>query len=675
MALTPEEELELQQLEEEQTSLYGELESLRTQLAKPNQPSISEEEGIPQTSMVEAGLRGAAQGLTFGMADEIGARAESLITGKPYEKALSESRSEYKAAEQEYPITSTLGEVAGGIGQAVGLTALTGGAAAPAAGATAVSRLAKLGQIAKNVLVPTTKAGAVKNIATAARTGAVMGGLTGIGKSEKEGLEALKEAPSAALAGGVAGGVLGGAVEGLGVVGKKAGEVISKGIEEGKYPEFFRMIRTGAKLGGEGKEFLSEASAQRAERQAYKAAGEVIIPELESNLKAARDVRNHLLANSKIPLDIENEVSTLANKLAKRPETEVKDLLSNLKGNISEIVGKPQIKKPSPKLYDAEGNIIKTSPLQVDSPVSQLSALQSYSILKEIDGAVKDELPAEVKRAIFEATKGIRSKIQSSLDPAQVDEILKIPTPDGQDLRSVYQSLTSQLPENSLKNPPIKILDDQMSAVLNASEILGDINPSGKNEAEIIRDIEKVFRNVINQPKETSGAFLSKERYDAAMEKLKDKFPEVERKIQQEVAPIIEELNFRKYIRGEWSGRGIKETGFIKKALGDMGKLTAEGVNIASATKTAIAKGTSGPIPLVPTTTVLRPTVATLNTFKTKLDQKLAATPDNKPVQMFAAMIKNALDQKDESRRAAMLNTLMQYKSFRDMFKEEFPEE
>ena len=675
MALTPEEELELKQLEEEQSSLYGELESIRSQLTKPKQPTVFEEETIPQTSMVEAGLRGAAQGLTFGMADEIGARAESLLTGKPYEKALSESRAEYKAGEQEYPITSAVGEVAGGIGQAVGLTVATAGTAAPVAGAGAIGRIARLGQLAKNVLVPTTKAGAAKNIVTAARTGAIMGGLTGIGKSEKEGMESLKDAPSAALAGGVAGGVLGGAVEGLGIAGKKAGAYISKGIDEGKYPEFFRMIRTGAKLGGEGKEFLSEASAQRAERQAYKAAGEVIIPELESNLKAARDVRNHLLANSKIPLDIENEVSTLANKLAKRPETEVKDLLSNLKGNISEIVGNPQIKKPAPKLYDAEGNIIKTSPQQVDSPVSQLSALQSYSILKEIDGAVKDELPAEVKKAIFEATKGIRSKIQSSLDSAQVDDILKIPTADGQDLRSVYQSLVSQLPEDALKNPPIKILDDQMSAVLNASEILGDINPSGKNEAEIIRDIEKVFKNVINQPKETSGAFLSKERYDAAMEKLKDRFPQVEKNIQKEVAPIVEELNFRKYIRGEGFDRGIKETGFIKKALGDIGKLTAEGVNIAAATKSSLSKGTAGPIPLVPTTPILRPTVATLNTFKTKLDQKLAANPDNKPVQMFAAMVKNALDQKDESRRAAMLNTLMQYKSFRDMFKEEFPEE
>jgi len=219
MALTPEEELELRQLEEEQSSLYGEFNSLKTQLVKPKEQQV--EEYTPETSMIEAGFRGAAQGATFGMADEIAARAESLLTGKPYEQALSESRAEYKAGESEYPITSAVGEVAGGIGQAVGLTALTGGAAAPAATTGAVGRLAKLGQMAKNVLVPTTEASALKNIGTAAKTGLVMGGLTGIGKSEKEGIEALKEAPYAALAGGVAGGVLGGASEALKAAGKK----------------------------------------------------------------------------------------------------------------------------------------------------------------------------------------------------------------------------------------------------------------------------------------------------------------------------------------------------------------------------------------------------------------------------------------------------------------------
>jgi hypothetical protein len=38
-------------------------------------------------------------------------------------------------------------------------------------------------------------------------------------------------------------------------------------------------------------------------------------------------------------------------------------------------------------------------------------------------------------------------------------------------------------------------------------------------------------------------------------------------------------------------------------------------------------------------------------------------------------MVDSALEQKDDSRRAAMLNTLMQYKSFREMFKDENTEE
>lgn len=671
MPLTPEEELELQQLEEEQSTLSSELRSLQDQLIKPKEESLAEEDVVPKTSMLEAGLRGTAQGLTFGMADEIAARAESLLTGKAYEQALSESRAEYKAGEREYPITSALGEVAGGVGQAIGLTALTGGAAAPAAGAGAIGRIARLGQLAKEVIIPTTKAAPLANIGRAAVSGAAIGGLTGIGKSEKEGIEALKDAPSAALAGGVVGGVLGGAVEGLGAVGRKAGKYISEGIEAGKYPELARMLKTGAEFGTEGKEFLSEASVRRAEENAYKAAKDVIIPELSSNLKAARDVRNHILANSKTPLDIDSELGDLFDKLVKRPEIEVQNILGNLKGNIKTIVGPSATPKAPVKLYDASGNIISSITPQVQSPTNNLSALQSYSILKEIEGAIKDELPAKVKQALIEAKDSIRTKIQASVDSSQVGDILKIPTENGVDLSGIYQNLIKNAPDKVSKLPPIKMLDEQMKSVLNASEILGDINPSGKNEAEIIRDIEKVFKNVINQPKETSGAFLSKERYEAAMKRLSEGFPQVEKKIQSEVAPVVKEIDFRQFIKGEGFFRGSSDGGIIKKTLGDIGKLTAEGVNLAAATKSAMDRGVAGPIPFLPTTAILRPNVATLTAIKGKLDQKIATAPTNKTLQMFGAMVKNALEQKDDSRRAAMLNTLMQYKSFRDMFKDD----
>jgi hypothetical protein len=77
----------------------------------------------------------------------------------------------------------------------------------------------------------------------------------------------------------------------------------------------------------------------------------------------------------------------------------------------------------------------------------------------------------------------------------------------------------------------------------------------------------------------------------------------------------------------------------------------------------------------MPVAKTLKPVVSTLQGIKSKIDLKVAEQPQNKMYPMFSDMINNALEQKDESRRAAMLNTLMQYKSFREMFKDEMPEE
>ena len=95
MALTPEEQAELQQLEQEQSSLGSQYAELKQRMELENQP-VQE---TPETGYIEALARGAAQGLTFETADEIAAALESGLTNKPYEQALKESRAEYKAAE------------------------------------------------------------------------------------------------------------------------------------------------------------------------------------------------------------------------------------------------------------------------------------------------------------------------------------------------------------------------------------------------------------------------------------------------------------------------------------------------------------------------------------------------------------------------------------------------
>lgn len=72
----------------------------------------------PQVSPVESAIRGGAQGLSMGFADEATARLESIAKGIPYEQALQETRAKYKQAQEANPITYTGSEIVGGVAPA-----------------------------------------------------------------------------------------------------------------------------------------------------------------------------------------------------------------------------------------------------------------------------------------------------------------------------------------------------------------------------------------------------------------------------------------------------------------------------------------------------------------------------------------------------------------------------
>ena len=77
-------------------------------------PIVKSEANVPEW---KSALRGAAQGVTSGFADELTAGAEALLTPKSYDQALAESRANYKQAEQANPITYNVGDIAGSIAQ------------------------------------------------------------------------------------------------------------------------------------------------------------------------------------------------------------------------------------------------------------------------------------------------------------------------------------------------------------------------------------------------------------------------------------------------------------------------------------------------------------------------------------------------------------------------------
>ena len=110
---------------------YEKLERIKTKYS-PSPP--------PQVSQAESAIRGGAQGLSFGLADEATARLESILKNKPYEQALQESRAAYKQAQEANPITYTGSEIAGGV-----LPALIPTGATQATGAASLGRLALIG--------------------------------------------------------------------------------------------------------------------------------------------------------------------------------------------------------------------------------------------------------------------------------------------------------------------------------------------------------------------------------------------------------------------------------------------------------------------------------------------------------------------------------------------------
>lgn len=122
-------------------------------------------------------VRTAAQGLTFGTADEVEARAVSLATGRPYQEVIDEIRGKIKAYQEARPVEALGAEMAGAV--APGL--LSGGAGFVGTGARLLPRVGR-----------------------AAAVGAAEGGAYAFGTGEGSFGERMARVPGGAIAGGIA---------------------------------------------------------------------------------------------------------------------------------------------------------------------------------------------------------------------------------------------------------------------------------------------------------------------------------------------------------------------------------------------------------------------------------------------------------------------------------------
>ena len=253
--------------------------------SKPIQSQpVSQPSTLPQVSKTESALRGGAQGLSFGFADEATARLESITKDIPYEKALEETRAAYRQAQEANPITYTGSEFAGGA-----LTSLIPGIGQAATGA-------KLGRLAA--------------------IGAGTGALSGLGYSEGE------TAGEIARDVGI-GGALGGA---LPVVGRG----IAKATQSLK-PIADEAIKTSITgFTGKSRAFLDQLdkNPEQVKRIEEKFAGDLqseVLPEIsmkidrfvERNPFAQRAKINSRLSVEKIPENVRVNKSPAINEIDK----------------------------------------------------------------------------------------------------------------------------------------------------------------------------------------------------------------------------------------------------------------------------------------------------------------------------------------------------------------------
>jgi hypothetical protein len=701
MALTPEEEMELAELEEEQSSILSGIADLKKEF-QPKEPEIQEEE-LPETSMIEAGLRGAAQGLTFDYADEIGAKTESFLTGKPYEQALKESRAEYKLAQEDYPVTSFLGNVAGGVGQAAAVAAATGGVGAVA---PAASRLKKVADAARALYLPTKEASALKNVAQVAKTGALMSGVTATGASEEEGLGRLKEVPQALASGAVVGGVLGGAAEGI----KKGAGVIKKMGEEGKLPYSFRKAIDLYEAGKQGKGYITEESLEKIDQNLMKSAEEGINL-IQTSLDDVRNVKSEILKKVPTRVPIQNSLIGLQKNLENQVANNLIDAEPALKG-VSRILNGLDLDEAGQSSAFSVNNIInqlddyifsqkdlsaevkkafrnsadelklllrssvnpqeaiaalRESPEYLDIYKRYISALPEQELINSevLAKAEQEELKKWVKQAKTSLTKESKKRTpeqQKSINkefnravgglkrakdkqPKSMESFLEeLPQ---EDVDTILQEAMGVLEDKAAVNP-LGQLDAVMHNVLNASENLGKVT-RGKG-TDVSRKF-KLFDVMRGSSSDTGTGQKALEKYNIAVNDLQKANPELANQFEKITKPSILEMENKKFLQGAKLGEESKE-GILQSAITAPAKIAGVVSNVAAQTSRKLGS----------------PAVAGMLRAKNVIDSQLQKTPENTLLNFFSATLKSAIDEKDSVRQAAMLNTLNQYESFRKLF-------
>lgn len=624
MALSPKEELELLELEEEEYQAnLAKQPSLDQKMADANAQDLALQQSEGR-KLAEAGLAGAAQGATFGFSDELGAGldvAGQVVSGKQGLDGLSAKWRELqktreaanKALEEESPWAYGVGELTGGLASAVATPGLTAAKVATGGG--------KLLGVGAETLLAGKTGSKLANITGKGLNlgvqGLLPGAAYGLGSSEADISKPLELAQDTAS--GATMGLIGGAA--LGASGQVGKETLNVGKEIVKDSDFLRQVGSAYDYGKKG-----------------------------LNLGSSKTQDKISLIPGQRAEDLVNKIFQVDEMLGQKVGSSLENAqLNGVKVNVD------------PELQSAFQNI--TTTLFIDNPtLGQILDPKSTKLLKTIGQqelgdlspvearALKDELfNLSDKLAGYNSDQANFAKNTAKNIAISLDKNLKASIPEYQQAAKEFEQFRRLVPESiiskgtpsqfnqtyvgSLKNPELKLYDASKE-LLKKAKLPGEAAAPDRASFEILRrNLEELQR--LN-PKAAQALGGGADKINAKLGKQAD-----------ELAMVRQAMGFDP----QEGPKGVV-TGAVSGLIS-----TGRGIPITAANKTGLIAQSK------PVKTIQKVFNATDDQLM-QLAGKLKGSP---ATEIMGNSLEVALQNKNDTVKKAVLFKLMQIPEYREM--------
>jgi hypothetical protein len=576
-------------------------------------PSAEELSGMPSDiSKTESFARGAGQGISFGLADEItgainqpmGALAQmaNLIGAdinnpnvEAYKKERDESRAAYDAADLANPGTSLAGNVTGGIAQAL--------ATAPLAGLN----------LLKGAVGGAKALSGSQKVLQAAKLGAGMGAANALGTSEEESFKPLaKDIAAGTVLGGAGGAVLSGAGQ---VLGKGAGKVADIAEDYGIGKKFLRSFQVGR----EGTDLLSNKVRDVAETSTKTGAESVrtTLNDMVSKVGAIKSKVLDAAEKADVRINLTDDLNMVRQKLdqfgtgplARSDRNVITDILTSFEKRH----GLSDLAEMSPKVAQT-----------LKSEISDYTTFGDQSLKTKEGTNLLNELAANINEKI-------RTKVSDPIVNSIDDPFLK--------------SLLKANPQDTA----LGSIDNAYSSLKSGQEIIRQSGTRGVSD--VSDEVETLRKLMSNVDADTSGGTASRLKLKQVADLMGKINPELESTtegILNKAKTSTELLDLVKAAKGTGSGNTI-------------GRTATQGLTIGANVTGRLLGGTESIIkqPLTSASNLIQ------NTAKMLDKSKMVHGADS----FITKALEKITNTVDENKKKAMVNTLMQQPYYRQKMK------